>query len=51
MTTVAIVGAGRGLGAAAARFGRQGFDIALLSRSQENVDALALVPEHVEDRL
>jgi NAD(P)-dependent dehydrogenase (short-subunit alcohol dehydrogenase family) len=42
MTTVAIVGAGRGLGAAAARrFGRHGFDVALLSRSQENVDALA----------
>lgn len=42
MTTFAIVGAGRGLGAAAARrFGRQGFDVALLSRSQANVDALA----------
>ncbi|TQN42494.1 short-subunit dehydrogenase [Blastococcus colisei] len=42
MTTFAIVGAGRGLGAAAARrFGRQGFDVALLSRSQENVDDLA----------
>jgi NADP-dependent 3-hydroxy acid dehydrogenase YdfG len=42
MTTVAIVGAGPGLGAAAARrFGRGGFDVALLSRSQENVDALA----------
>jgi NAD(P)-dependent dehydrogenase (short-subunit alcohol dehydrogenase family) len=32
MTTVAIVGAGPGLGAAAARrFGRGGFDVALLS--------------------
>ena len=42
MTTFAIVGAGRGLGAATARrFGQQGFDVALLSRSQENVDALA----------
>ncbi|MEX5718176.1 SDR family NAD(P)-dependent oxidoreductase [Geodermatophilus maliterrae] len=42
MTTIAIVGAGRGLGAASARrFGRQGFDVALLSRSQERVDALA----------
>ncbi|WP_324276775.1 SDR family NAD(P)-dependent oxidoreductase [Blastococcus brunescens] len=42
MTTIAIVGAGRGLGAAAARrFGREGFHVALLSRSQENVDALA----------
>ncbi|WNV73854.1 SDR family oxidoreductase [Geodermatophilus sp. DSM 44513] len=42
MTTIAIVGAGRGLGAAVARrFGREGFDVALLSRSQERVDALA----------
>ncbi len=42
MTTIAIVGAGRGLGVAAARkFGAEGFDIALISRSQEHVDALA----------
>lgn len=42
MTTIAIVGAGRGLGAATARrFGREGFDVALLSRSQENVDGVA----------
>ena len=42
MTTFAIVGAGRGLGAAAARrFGQHGFAVALLSRSQDNVDALA----------
>jgi NAD(P)-dependent dehydrogenase (short-subunit alcohol dehydrogenase family) len=42
MTTIAIVGAGRGLGIAAARkFGAEGFDIALISRSQEHVDALA----------
>ncbi len=42
MTTIAIVGAGRGLGAATARrFGREGFDVALLSRDQERVDALA----------
>jgi NAD(P)-dependent dehydrogenase (short-subunit alcohol dehydrogenase family) len=35
MTTIAIVGVGRGLGTAAAcRFGREGFDIALLSRSR-----------------
>ena len=35
MTTIAIVGAGRGLGAAVARrFGSEGFDVALLSRSQ-----------------
>ena len=42
MTTIAIVGAGPGLGAAVARrFGREGFAVALLSRSQERVDALA----------
>ena len=42
MTTIAIVGAGRGLGAAVARrFGSEGFDIALVSRSRERVDALA----------
>ncbi|GAA1740529.1 SDR family NAD(P)-dependent oxidoreductase [Microcella frigidaquae] len=42
MTTIALVGAGRGLGAAIARtFGKEGFDIALLSRSQDRVDALA----------
>jgi NAD(P)-dependent dehydrogenase (short-subunit alcohol dehydrogenase family) len=42
MTTIAIVGAGRGLGAAVARrFGTEGFEVALLSRSQERVDALA----------
>jgi len=42
MTTIAIVGAGRGLGAAVARkFGAEGFDIALISRNQEHVDQLA----------
>lgn len=42
MTTIALVGAGRGLGAAIARtFGKEGFDIALLSRSQDRVDAFA----------
>ena len=42
MTTIAIVGAGPGLGAAVARrFGAAGFDIALLARNQERVDALA----------
>ena len=42
MTTFAIVGAGRGLGLAAARrFGQQGFDVVLISRSQEHVDELA----------
>lgn len=42
MTTIAIVGAGAGLGGAVARrFGREGFDVALLSRTQDHVDALA----------
>ncbi|MDS2171472.1 SDR family NAD(P)-dependent oxidoreductase [Nesterenkonia sp. CL21] len=42
MTTFAIIGAGPGLGQAAARrFGREGFSVALISRSQDNVDALA----------
>ena len=42
MTTIAIVGAGPGLGAAVARrFGTKGFAIALISRNQERVDALA----------
>lgn len=42
MTTVALIGAGRGLGAAVARrFGREGFNLALISRSQERVDAFA----------
>jgi NAD(P)-dependent dehydrogenase (short-subunit alcohol dehydrogenase family) len=42
MTTIAIIGAGRGLGAAVARkFGDEGFDVALISRSQDHIDALA----------
>ncbi|MET7698870.1 SDR family NAD(P)-dependent oxidoreductase [Streptomyces sp. NPDC005485] len=42
MTTLAIVGAGPGLGAAVARrFGRAGHDVALVSRSQQHLDALA----------
>jgi short-subunit dehydrogenase len=42
MTTIAIIGAGPGLGASVARrFGREGFDVALVSRRQERVDALA----------
>ncbi len=42
MTTIAIIGAGPGLGAAVARrFGSEGFAVALLSRSQERADALA----------
>lgn len=42
MTTIAIIGAGPGLGAAVAqRFGREGFDVALVSRNQERTNALA----------
>jgi len=42
MPVLAIIGAGPGLGAAVARrFGREGFSIALVSRDQGNVDALA----------
>lgn len=42
MTTIAIIGAGRGLGQATARrFGREGFSVALISRTQDNVDRLA----------
>ncbi|MDV6232671.1 SDR family NAD(P)-dependent oxidoreductase [Rhodococcus cercidiphylli] len=42
MTSIAIVGAGAGLGAAVARkFGAQGFSVGLISRNQSRVDALA----------
>ncbi len=42
MTTIAIIGAGPGLGQATARrFGREGFSVALISRNQANVDPLA----------
>ncbi|WP_431961286.1 SDR family NAD(P)-dependent oxidoreductase [Actinacidiphila sp. bgisy160] len=42
MTTMVIVGAGQGLGAAVARqFGRDGFDLALVARDQDRVDTLA----------
>ncbi len=42
MTTIAIVGAGPGLGAATARrFASEGFEVALVSRSRERVDTLA----------
>ncbi|MDX2602548.1 SDR family NAD(P)-dependent oxidoreductase [Streptomyces caniscabiei] len=41
MTTIAIVGAGPQLGLVIARvFGAQGFDVALISRSHENLDTL-----------
>jgi NAD(P)-dependent dehydrogenase (short-subunit alcohol dehydrogenase family) len=42
MTTIAIIGAGRGLGAAVARrFGAEGFAVGLVSRHQGRLDALA----------
>ena len=42
MPTLAIVGAGPGLGAAVARrFGREGFSVALVARDQSKLDALA----------
>lgn len=42
MATLAIVGAGPGLGAAVARrFGREGFSVALVSRDKAKLDALA----------
>ncbi|MFE5119721.1 SDR family NAD(P)-dependent oxidoreductase [Streptomyces sp. NPDC056669] len=42
MTSLAIIGAGPGLGAAVARrFGREGYDTALISRDQDRLDALA----------
>lgn len=42
MTTLAIIGAGTGLGAAVARrFGQEGFSVALISRNQGRLDALA----------
>ena len=42
MSTIAIVGAGTGLGVAVARrFGTEGFDIALISRNQNKLDQLA----------
>lgn len=42
MTTIAIIGAGPGLGAAVARrFGREGYAVGLISRNQGRLDALA----------
>jgi NADP-dependent 3-hydroxy acid dehydrogenase YdfG len=42
MPTIAIIGAGPGLGAAVARrFGAEGFSVALISRDQAKLDALA----------
>uniref|UniRef100_A0AAU1M353 SDR family oxidoreductase n=1 Tax=Streptomyces sp. NBC_00148 TaxID=2903626 RepID=A0AAU1M353_9ACTN len=42
MSTIAVIGAGPGMGLAIARtFGRRGFDVALMSRTQDKLDALA----------
>ena len=42
MTTIAIIGAGPGLGAAVTRrFGREGYDVALIARDRARLDALA----------
>lgn len=42
MTTIAIIGAGKGLGAAVARtFGAQGYSVGLIARNQDRLDALA----------
>ena len=42
MPTIAIVGAGPGLGLSIAKvFGARGFDVALIARSKDNLDALA----------
>ncbi|MER5184171.1 SDR family NAD(P)-dependent oxidoreductase [Streptomyces sp. NPDC002896] len=47
MTTIAIIGAGPGLGAAAARrFGREGFDVALISRNHGRTNGLAAELAH-----
>lgn len=44
MNTVAIVGAGKGLGLATARrFGREGHSVALISRNRTNLDSLVSV--------
>jgi NADP-dependent 3-hydroxy acid dehydrogenase YdfG len=41
MSTIAIVGAGPGLGIAIARtFGSHGYDVALISRNREKLDGL-----------
>ncbi|MDH6236085.1 SDR family NAD(P)-dependent oxidoreductase [Cryobacterium sp. CG_9.6] len=46
MSVIAIIGAGPGLGAAVARkFGREGFSVALISRDQAKLDALAATLE------
>ena len=51
MPLITIIGAGPGLGLEIARaFGQKGFDVALVARSQANVDSLAgeLVAEGIQ---
>ena len=44
MTTIAIIGAGHGLGLAVARrFGGEGFSVALIARNRDRVDELARI--------
>ncbi|MFG1992387.1 SDR family NAD(P)-dependent oxidoreductase [Actinoplanes sp. NPDC048988] len=51
MTTLAIVGAGEGLGAAVARrFGAEGFSVALLARRQDRLDKLVTDLKDVNSR-
>ncbi|MGY2899805.1 NAD(P)-dependent dehydrogenase (short-subunit alcohol dehydrogenase family) [Curtobacterium sp. PvP017] len=53
MPLITIIGAGPGLGLEIARaFGQKGFDVALVARSQANVDSLAgeLVAEGIQAR-
>ncbi|MGO2429964.1 MAG: SDR family NAD(P)-dependent oxidoreductase, partial [Glutamicibacter arilaitensis] len=41
MSTLVIVGAGPGLGLSVAeKFGKKNFDVALIARNQDNLDAL-----------
>ena len=44
MTTIAIIGAGKGLGLAAARrFGQEGHSVAFIARNKDNLDSLASI--------
>ncbi|MEV4229069.1 SDR family NAD(P)-dependent oxidoreductase, partial [Streptomyces bobili] len=51
MPVIAVIGAGPGLGLSIARrFGKEGFQVALVSRTQDKLDALAarLAEEGIE---
>ncbi|MGF0118695.1 hypothetical protein ACQFYA_20580 [Promicromonospora sp. Marseille-Q5078] len=48
MPSIAIVGAGPGMGLAIARtFGSRGFDVALIARNRAKLDALAVMSRDV----